>query len=82
MMMNKTEFGSIEIDNIKYNHDVIILADGKILNRYNNFKGTSHLLEEDEAKKLAQGVPEIVFIGTGQYGILKLNQETEEFFRK
>ncbi len=82
MIIDKTEFGSIEIDNKKYGHDVIVLVDGQILNRYNDFKGTSHILGEDEAKKIARGEPEIIFVGSGQYGILTLDPKAEDFFKK
>jgi len=74
----KTGFGWIEIGGIRYEHDVIIHADGKISKRKK--KASKDLREEyghtplsgAELDFLADEKPLAVYIGTGQYGDLPL----------
>ena len=74
----KSEFGWIEINKIRYNHDVIIHPDGSVTRRSKkkskDLKSTyGHTpLSEHELEFLNSQHPEIVFIGTGQYGDLPL----------
>lgn len=82
MRIEKTGFGWIVIDNKKYTHDVVIDVEGKIKNRYEGFHGTSHNLDTEEANKLLKGGPEIVFVGTGQYGVLKASKEALNLFKE
>jgi hypothetical protein len=80
----KSEFGWIEIDKVRYEHDVIIHRDGSVTKRskkrskelkitYGHTPLSNHELEVLEKEK-----PEIVYIGTGQYGDLPITQEAEE----
>lgn len=79
MKIDSTGFGWISVDNIRYNHDIIIFADGKIKNRYEGFKGDSHSLSKEEAEKLIAGMAETIVVGTGQSGVLSIPEETKEF---
>lgn len=72
-MINSTEFGSITIDAKTYNHDVWIFADGRIEKRTKN-----HLFEEGELDLLAKDNPEIIVIGTGQSGIMRVSVDAKE----
>jgi len=80
----KSEFGWIEIDKVRYEHDVIIHRDGSVTKRskkrskelkstYGHTPLSNHELEALEKEK-----PEIVYIGTGQYGDLPITPEAEE----
>jgi hypothetical protein len=80
--IDDTGFGWISVDNIRYNHDIIILSDGKIKNRYEGFKGDSHSLSKEEVEKLIAGRIETIVVGTGQSGILSIAEETKEFLAK
>lgn len=82
MEVKDTEFGWIEIDEKKYNHDVIIYVNGRIENRYKNFKWTSHSFTLEEAEKVTKGDPEVLVLGTGQYGLLKPSQEAIGYLKK
>jgi hypothetical protein len=79
----KTEFGWIEIDKIRYDHDVIVHRDGSVTRRSKKkSKGLKSIyghtpLSEHELGFLKTEQPEKVYIGTGQYGDLPLTPEAE-----
>ena len=79
----KSEFGWIEIDKKRYEHDVIIHRDGSVTKRSKKrskeLKSTyGHTpLCDHELDFLEKEKPEIVYIGTGQYGDLPLTLEAK-----
>ena len=79
----KSEFGWIEIDQVRYEHDVIIHRDGSVTKRSKKkskeLKSTyGHTpLSNQELEVLKKEKPEIVYIGTGQYGDLPITPEAE-----
>ena len=79
----KSEFGWIEIDKVRYEHDVIIHRDGSVTKRSKKkskeLKGTyGHTpLSDQELEVVKKEKPEIVYIGTGQYGDLPITPEAE-----
>jgi len=81
-----TGFGSITIDGKKYEHDVIIRLNGAVKKRKKKLSkaiyGTSHTISLKEAKHVYEKDAQRIIIGTGQYGIVKLSDEAEDFFRK
>jgi len=84
----KSEFGWIEIDHVRYEHDVIIHRDGSVTRRSKKrskeFKSSyGHTpLSDYELEVLKKEKPEIVYIGTGQYGDLPLTPEAEKELRR
>jgi hypothetical protein len=79
----KTGFGWIEIGGTRYEHDVIIHADGKVSKRK---KKASKALSDEyghtplsgaELDFLADEKPSVVYIGTGHYGDLPLTPEAK-----
>ena len=78
-----SEFGWIEINRIRYEHDVIIHTDGSVTKRSKkkskDLKSTyGHTpLSEYELELLKTEHPEIIYIGTGQYGDLPLTPGAE-----
>jgi hypothetical protein len=79
----KSEFGWIEIDQVRYDNDVIIHCDGSVTKR--SKKKSKELkrtyghtpLSDQELEVLKKEKPEIVYIGTGQYGDLPITPEAE-----
>jgi len=79
----KSEFGWIEIDKVRYEHDVIIHRDGSVTKR--SKKRSKELksmyghtpLSDHELEFLGKEKPEIVYIGTGQYGDLPITPEAK-----
>ncbi len=79
----KTKFGWVTIDHVRYDHDVIVHKDKSIEKR--SKKKSKKLkdqyghtpLADHELAFLTKDTPEIVFIGTGQYGDLPLTNEAK-----
>jgi hypothetical protein len=80
----KSEFGWIEIDQVRYEHDVIIHRDGSVTKRSKKrskeLKSTyGHTpLSDHELEDLGKEKPRIVYIGTGQYGDLPITPEAKK----
>jgi len=80
----KTGFGWIEIGGETYNNDIIIHTDGSITRRLK--KRSKHLkalyghtpLSPDELDILEEEHPDVVFVGSGQYGDLPITPEAQE----
>ena len=84
-VINKTEFGSITVDEERYDHDIIITLDGKVKKRKKKLSkavyGTSHTISLDEIRYTYQDKSEGIVIGSGQYGVAKLSDEANEFLK-
>ena len=84
----KSEFGWIEIDKVRYDHDVIIHTDGSVTRRAKKkskaLKSSyGHtLLSGQELEFLSKEHPEIVYVGTGQYGDLPLTPDADIILRQ
>jgi hypothetical protein len=77
----KTRLGWVEIDHVRYDHDIIIHKDQRITRRSKKRsrklkKEYGHTpLSEHDLAFLKKEVPEIVFIGTGQFGDMPITRE-------
>jgi hypothetical protein len=84
-IIQKTEFGSITIDDEVYEHDVVIRLSGNVKKRKKKLSkqkyGTSHIVSLDEAKHILDEGAKHLIIGTGQSGMLKLSDEAERYFK-
>jgi hypothetical protein len=78
-----TEFGSITIDGQEIDHDVIIRLDGRVKKRKKQLSkskhGTSHLISLAEAEYVYEKDAELLIIGTGQQGLVRLDDEAQRF---
>jgi hypothetical protein len=85
--MMKTGFGWIEIERVQYDHDIVIHNDRTITKRKKKLskdqKGQyGHTpLSVAELGFLADEHPDVVFIGTGQYGDLPVTPDAAEVLR-
>ena len=81
-----TSFGSIKIDDIVYDNDVVIRLNGEVKKRKKKLSkaiyGSSHTVSLDEAKHIYDKGATRVVIGSGQYGALRLSNEAKEYFNK
>ena len=79
-----TEFGSITIGGQEIDHDVIIRLDGTVKKRKKKLSkskyGTSHLISLAEAEYVYEKDAELLIIGTGQQGLVRLDDEAQRFF--
>jgi hypothetical protein len=77
----QTGFGFIEIDGVTYTHDIVIHSDGTISKREKKkskgLKGEyGHTpLSSKELDFIASENPEVIYIGTGQYGSLPITSD-------
>ena len=86
MRIEGTSFGSITIDGKTYDHDVLIRLDGTIAKRKKKLSkklyGTSHVVSEDEAKFVFEKGSELLVLGSGQEGNVRLSPEAETYLTK
>jgi hypothetical protein len=82
--IDKTKFGSITVSGIKYENDILIRLDGDVEKRKKKLSkevfGTSHIISLAEAEHVYEEGAEIIIIGAGQSGLVKLSDEAAEFF--
>ena len=72
MTINNYSFGKININDRIYTHDVIIMPDSIKSNWWRN---SSHLLILEDISELIDNKPDILIIGTGRYGLMKVEKE-------
>jgi hypothetical protein len=84
----KTAFGWIEIGGTRYDHDIVIHTGGSVSKRtkklskpYAGEYGHTPLAAEELAF-LEGERPEVVYIGTGQYGDLPLTPDARALLRQ
>ena len=81
-----TSFGSITIDGITYENDVVINLAGDVYKRKKKLSkaiyGSSHTLSKDEAKFVYEESAKRIIIGSGQYGLLNISKEAESYFNQ
>lgn len=86
--IDATRFGSITIDGVVYEHDVVIASDGTVTRRKKKLSkaiyGSSHTISLQEAKYLlANGAnADRVVIGSGQYGNVHLSPEAARYLER
>lgn len=75
--LTSTEFGSITIDNKKYNQVLILgeRVEERDFPRLEELFGTSHRIGPWETEKLLADQPEVVVVGAGQDGVLEVSDE-------
>jgi len=76
VMINSTEFGSITINNKRYDNDVVIsykdiIREGRIQSR--------HLISKKDLDILLVEKPDVIVIGTGQDGCLQISSDALNF---
>ena len=80
----KTRYGWVEIDHVRYDHDIIIHTDQKISKRSKKKsrklrKEYGHIpLSEHDLSFLKKEAPEMIFIGTGQFGDMPITREAHK----
>jgi hypothetical protein len=81
-----TSFGQITVGKKTHEHDVYLLADGRLKKRKKKLAkqayGTSHKIGPKELQRLCRDDPDVLFIATGQYGAAELTDEGQRFLRQ
>ena len=84
--IDNTKFGSITIAGKLYDHDLIIRSNGRIEKRKKKMSksiyGTSHMISLAEAQYVYEEGAELIIIGAGQNGMVKLSGEADDYFHQ
>ena len=75
MKITAYRFGKMKINHQEYTKDLIILQD-RIIENWRRKKG--HLLQPDDLGLIIKAKPEILVIGNGFYGFMKISPEAEK----
>ncbi len=76
MRIEAYEFGSIVIDGKRYSSDLIILP-GRI--RENWWRKEGHLLSIEDIEEVIEEKPDLLIIGTGANGVMRVPQEIKSY---
>ncbi len=77
-MIDSFKFGKIVVDDKTYTSDLIIFP-GKIKENWIRKKG--HILYPGDLKDVVEYKPDLLIIGKGAYGFMKIPNETKEFLK-
>ena len=77
-MIDSYGFGYITINGKRYTNDVIVFP-----NRVedNWWRKEGHRLQIEDIEAVVEEKPEVLVVGTGYYGLLKISAETVEFLK-
>lgn len=78
-MIESCEFGRIVIEGKKYTTDVIIYSDHV---EDNWWREAGHSLSAVDLWKVVQAKPEVLVVGTGYSGLMRVPTETEDHLRE
>lgn len=77
-MINSYDFGKINIDGKEYTHDLIIHTNSEIEDWW---RQDSHNVTKEEVEPIIRDSPEMVIIGTGYSGIMRVSKEAREVLK-
>ena len=77
-MIESYDFGRIVIDGKKFGSDVVIFPN-KIDGNW--WRKDGHTLSVEDVKEIVEAKPEILVVGTGYSGMMKIHPKTEHYLR-
>jgi len=84
-MIDSVKFGEITVEGRKYFHDIVIYPSGKVERRKKEISkrkhGTSHKFDPEELREYLKEDFDVLIVGTGIYGALKLLPDAREIVR-
>ncbi|MFP4448771.1 MAG: Mth938-like domain-containing protein [Bacteroidales bacterium] len=79
-MIEEYKFGKMVIDGETYDKDLIITKDGVLSNWWRD-KG--HRLQLKDIKNVLEDKkPEMLIVGTGKFGMMKISDEVKDYLQK
>ncbi|MFQ5926739.1 MAG: Mth938-like domain-containing protein [Terriglobia bacterium] len=83
-MIEKYDFGRLQVDGKEYRRDVILYPEGapggpRVDASW--WRKEGHRLDKTDLEEVVRAKPEVVVVGTGYYGCMKLPKETIEFLK-
>ena len=79
MKIESYSFGKIKIDSKKYSADLIIYPD-RIKSSW--WRKEGHLLQLEDLEDVLDEKPDVLIIGTGYSGLMKVPEETKNLIKK
>ena len=79
MKISRYSFGKIMINNVLYTKDIIILGD-RIIENWRRERG--HNISLDDIRLVIDYQPDILFVGTGEMGMMKVTNNFIEGLKK
>ena len=76
-MIEDYSFGRIVIDGKTYTSDVIVLGNTVL----NWWRKQGHVLNPEDLTAVIEESPEVLIVGTGAYGSMKIPEKTVQFIR-
>ena len=71
--INSFRFGSLTINNKTYDTDMVVSWDGELISRE-----SSHTISKEEMMDMLVKGPEVILVGTGTAGCLKIGKDIED----
>lgn len=85
-VLSDASFGQVVVGGERYDCDVIIRADGKVLRRDKSLArddlGSSHRIGAKELRKVCRGGPEVVFLAAGHSGQMELTDKGRQYLQQ
>ncbi len=78
-MIEKSDFGSIQVDGKRYTTDIIIYPNGRVADNW--WRKHGHRLSLADIEDLIAAEPELIVIGSGVYGRMLPETGLEEALR-
>jgi len=77
-MIESYDFGIIIINGRKFGSDLLIFPD-----RINGnwWRKEGHILSVDDVKEIVDAKPEVLVVGTGYSGLMKIHPQTERYLK-
>ena len=75
-MIDSYSFGKIVIDGKMFNSDLIIYLD-KVNDSW--WRKSGHLLQKEDLSEIIKYNPEVLIVGTGDNGLMKIPNDTKQF---
>lgn len=75
-MIDSYSFGRIVIDGKTYTSDVILYPE-KVYSNW--WRRCGHLLQKEDLEDVIKYKPEVLIVGTGANGLMKIHEETKRF---
>jgi len=83
-MIEDYGFGMLRVDGKEYHHDVIIYPASRTARPEVDaswWRKEGHRLDQADLEAVTKAKPEVLVVGTGYYGCMKVPKETVEFVR-
>ena len=75
-MIDAYDFGRIVIDGTVFTSDVIIFPD-RVKDEW--WRKDGHVLHIEDIESIVKEKPEVLIVGTGKYGVMKVSVQTREY---